>query len=135
MGNAHRRIGAAVTRLERQIAARSPRDECLASHAALGRMLSEHFRLEEGVVFPLLLLVTGDQARAAVDLLIEEHAGLRESLAEVGRELRGRTRRSRAFEALRDDLSRHRAREARLLYPLSDRLFPETLREQIARKS
>lgn len=128
----HKRIGAEVRRMARLIEARSPLPQLREGQARLAEHVKDHFRLEEEAIFPLVLYLTSDQARAAVDVLLEEHVQMRASLDEFAGDLARGSRRAKAFRELREALARHQARETRLLYPLSDQLLPESIRRQIA---
>lgn len=131
----HKRIGAEVRRMARLIEARSPLAKLREGQARLAEHVEGHFRLEEEAIFPLVLYLTSDQARAAVDVLLKEHVEMRASLHELAKDLARGSRRAKAFRELREALARHQARETRLLYPLSDQLLPEPIRRQIAERA
>lgn len=131
----HKRIGAEIRRVARQIESRIPLPQLRESQARLARHVADHFRLEEESIFPFLLFVTGDQARAAVDVLLAEHVEMRASLNAFAVDLAEGNRRAKSFREFRAALALHQARETRLLYPLSDQLLPETVRRQIAERA
>lgn len=105
----------------------------VAAFGDLSRAISEHFRFEEESLFPNLLLVTGDQARPAVDLLQKEHVEMLHLLDATSNAIRGGGGDPKeAFEAFRQALATHQSREMSLVYPLSDMLLPPSLRRVIA---
>ncbi len=135
LGRAHRQINRAVRRLERLIRTERPGTDPGEAQERVRRMLLDHFLLEEETLFPYLLLVTGNQARAAVDILAGEHDEMRRALTAVGSDLMAGTRPSPAFDLFRQTLALHQERETRLFYPLSDQLIPDAVRKHIARKA
>ncbi len=132
LGRAHDGLSARIRAFETSIGGEATPQARLAAFGGLARAIAEHFRFEEESLFPNLLLVTGDQARAAVDLLQKEHVELLRHLEATGAALHARSDARKPFEEFRKLLSTHQAREMSLVYPLSDMLLPPSLRRLIA---
>lgn len=135
LGHAHDGLGAKIRAVEKSFTDKTSPGARLAFFGELSRAISEHFRFEEESLFPNLLLVTGEQASAAVNLLQREHVELLRHLEATGAALRAGAdvvSAKKAFEGFRKLLSTHQAREMSLVYPLSDMLLPPSLRKIIA---
>ena len=132
LGRAHDGLSAKIRAFEKSIAGEAASSVRLAAFGELTRAIADHFRFEEESLFPNLLLVTGDQARAAVDLLQKEHVELLRHLEATGVALHAHGDARKPFEGFRKLLTTHQAREMSLVYPLSDMLLPPSLRRLIA---
>ena len=132
LGRAHDGLSAKIRAVDKAISGETSPAARLATFGDLTRAIADHFRFEEESLFPNLLLVTGDQASAAVGILQKEHVELLRHLEATGAALRSGGDARKAFEGFRKLLSTHQAREMAIVYPLSDILLPPSLRRLIA---
>ncbi len=131
LDRAHDGLGRVVRSLERRIKSGAEHSKIFESFARLGRVFAEHLRFEEEELFPNLLIVTGHQARTAIDILLAEHIELMKRLEALRAVIGAGKDPAEAFTNFRKLLSVHQAREMSLVYPLSDMLLPPSLRKLI----
>ncbi len=106
----------------------------LAAQVSLLADLRSHFKVEEGTIFPLLVRTSGGGASEAVEFLSREHEAIVSALEAFGVAVVKGKRASAAFERLLGLHVPHRAREERMLYPLSQMLCPPELLETVKKK-
>jgi iron-sulfur cluster repair protein YtfE (RIC family) len=132
LDRAHEGLGRALRALDKKIEGGAARSEILDAFGLLARTLATHFRFEEEELFPNLLLVTGNQARAAIDVLLQEHVELMRRLELLSQAINSGRDLKEAFEAFRKLMSSHQAREMSLVYPLSNILLPPSVRHLLS---
>jgi len=121
----HHRLQLLMGRLRKAVAGKTPNVDALRHRFAV--RLRRHFETEETTVFPILLATSAGAAREAVDFLLGEHAEIREILDTVEETPIKNGKFARAFEDLRERLHTHQMRERRVLYPVTERLCPDSL--------
>lgn len=132
LNRAHEGLNRSLRVLDRRIAGESTRDEIAEAFSHFARTLGNHFRFEEEELFPNLLLVTGNQARAAIDVLLQEHVELMRRLEILSQAIASGRDPKESFDVFRKLMSSHQAREMSLVYPLSNMLLPPSVRQLLA---
>jgi hemerythrin-like domain-containing protein len=91
------------------------------------RNLRAHFDVEEKILFPILLAVTGGGAGEAVALLVEEHEATRRLLDRLRSEIAEGAPSPATLDEILKGVASHRRREEGLLYPICTDLCGEPL--------